>query len=135
VVFGPEATGLRNDELALCPVQVAIPTDPAQPSLNLAQAVLIVAYEVWLSAPSPATAPEEPRATTGALEEALGALRAALLAIGYLNADNPDAVLSELRGLLARAGPTPREVTLLRGLARQIQWAGGRVAQGGEGGG
>ena len=50
VVFGPEAGGLRNDELALCHVRVHIPTDPAHPSLNLAQAVLLVAYEIRLAA-------------------------------------------------------------------------------------
>jgi len=49
LVFGPEASGLRNDELALCHVHVHIPSDAAQPSLNLAQAVLVLAYEIRLS--------------------------------------------------------------------------------------
>jgi TrmH family RNA methyltransferase len=124
VVFGPEASGLGNDELALCHARVHIPADSLHPSLNLAQAVLIVAYELRLGPAPPLPAADEPRATAGELEQALAELRAALLAIGYLNPDNPDAVLAELRRLLARAGPTAREVTLLRGLARQVRWAG-----------
>jgi TrmH family RNA methyltransferase len=140
LVFGPEASGLSDDELARCHVRVHVPTDPAHPSLNLAQAVLLVAYELRLAAltaPGPATAPGTggpPRASAGELEAALDDLRRALLAIGYLNPDRPDAVLSEWRALLARAGPTAREVSLLRGLARQVAWAGGRIArvQGGD---
>jgi tRNA/rRNA methyltransferase len=130
VVFGPESSGLTREELELCPVKVRIPTDAAHPSLNLAQAVLLVAYEMRLASATPGGAARAPRATAGELEAALDDLRSALLAIGYLNPANPEAVLSELRALLARAGPTPREVALLRGLARQIAWAGRRIADG-----
>jgi TrmH family RNA methyltransferase len=128
LVFGPEASGLGNDELAACHARVHIPADPAHPSLNLAQAVLILAYELRLALAVPAAAPAAPRATAGALEEALDELREGLLGIGYLSRENPDTILSELRRLLARAAPTAREVTLLRGLARQVRWAAGRVA-------
>ena len=130
VVFGPESSGLTREELELCPVRVHIPTDPVHPSLNLAQAVLIVAYEMRLASGAPGASAPAPRATAGELEPALVDLRAALLAIGYLNPTNPGAVMAELRVLLARAGPTPREVVLLRGLARQIAWAGRRIAPG-----
>jgi TrmH family RNA methyltransferase len=124
VVFGPEASGLTTDEISLCHERVRIPTAPEHPSLNLAQAVLLIAYEISL-AWEPSVAPAvEARATSGELEASLDDLRSALLAIGFLNPDKPDAVLSELRRLIARSGPSPREVTLLRGLARQIGWAG-----------
>jgi tRNA (cytidine32/uridine32-2'-O)-methyltransferase len=132
LVFGPEASGLRNDELALCHAHVHIPSDPAHPSLNLAQAVLILAYEIRLSALSRAPPPGpggRERATSADIEAALDDLERALLAIGYLNPDNPGKILAELRGLLARAGPTPRETSLLRGMARQILWAAGGVAR------
>jgi TrmH family RNA methyltransferase len=135
LVFGPEATGLTNHELALCHLRVHVPTDPAHPSLNLAQAVLVVAYELrmaWLDA-RPAPADASLRATAGEVGEALRQLRDGLLGIGYLNSDNPEAVLAELRGIVVRARPSPREVALLRGLARQIAWAAGRIARrGGE---
>lgn len=133
VVFGPEAEGLRNDELALCHVRVHIPADPTQPSLNLAQAVLLVAYELRLAG-SGGEAPAEHApaggAQAGEVEAALDDWREALLAIGYLNPDNPDAILAEARRLLGRAGVTTREVTVLRGMARQILWAARRVAPG-----
>jgi tRNA/rRNA methyltransferase len=66
------------------------------------------------------------------VEQALAELREGLLAIGYLHPQNPDAVLAELRQLLVRARPTMREVTLLRGLARQVRWAGAAIARGSE---
>jgi TrmH family RNA methyltransferase len=125
VVFGPEASGLRHDELSRCHRLVHIPTHTAHSSLNLAQAVLIVAYELFLAAPPP-PAPDEPRAAAGELEMLLDDLRTALLAIGFLNPQNPEAVLTEFRRMWARGGLTPRELTLLRGLARQIRWAGSR---------
>lgn len=129
LVFGPEATGLTNDELMLCHARVHIPTAPAHSSLNLAQAVLILGYEILLtkSATKSLTAP--PRVAAGEIEAALDDLRAGLLGIGYLNPANPEAVLAEFRALLARAAVTPREVALLRGLARQIAWAAQRIAR------
>ncbi len=129
LIFGPEATGLTREELALCHRRVHIPTDRAQPSLNLAQAVLLMAYEIRLSATGPDGEGGAARASAGEQERALDELRDALLGIGYLNPDNPEGILAEIRVLLARAGPTPREVSLLRGLARQIGWAG-RIARG-----
>ena len=63
LVFGPEAAGLTNEELALCHLAVRIPSDARQPSLNLAQAVLVVAYELSLAArppDAPASLPRRP---------------------------------------------------------------------------
>ena len=135
LVFGPEASGLTAEELSWCHAHVRIAADPEQPSLNLAQAVLILAYEIRLSHGGGSEAPVPPRAATGELEAALRELEEGLVGIGYLNRDNPGAILAELRALLARAGPTPREAGLLRGLARQICWAAGRIAGRGEPGG
>jgi tRNA/rRNA methyltransferase len=127
LVFGPEATGLRRDELLLCHLRVHIPTDPEHSSLNLAQAVLVLAYEIRQAARPPEIL-ASPRATAGELEAAMQDLRRALLEAGFLNPESPEAVLGELRAFFARAAPTPREVTLLRGLARQVGWAG-RIAR------
>jgi TrmH family RNA methyltransferase len=126
VVFGPESTGLRQDELALCHRLVHIPTDVAHSSLNLAQAVLIVAYELRLAAAPPAERAEEPRVNAGEMEVVLEDLRAGFLDIGFLNPQNPEAILTEFRRMLGRAGLTSREATLLRGLARQMRWAARR---------
>jgi TrmH family RNA methyltransferase len=129
LVFGPESSGLRNDELDLCHLIVHVPTDPAQPSLNLAQAVLLVVYEIRLSAGSVEPTPCAPLASQAQVEAALRELREGLVGIGYLNPQNPDAILTELRRMLARARPSPREVDLLRGLARQARWAAQTIAR------
>jgi TrmH family RNA methyltransferase len=132
VVFDPEATGLSLAERQLCHVLVRIPSDPAQPSLNLAQAVLLIAYELRLAFLAGGALPareDEPRAAAGDVEQAISELREGLVEIGYLDPQNPDRILAELRGLVARARPTPREVVLLRGLAKQVLWAG-RIARG-----
>jgi TrmH family RNA methyltransferase len=137
LVFGPEATGLSAAERDLCHRLVRIPADPSQPSLNLAQAVLLVAYELrlgWLGGAEGEAAGEAPRASAGDVEQAVSELREALVAVGYLDPQNPDRILAELRGLVTRARPTPREVLLLRGLAHQVAWAG-RVAHGRAGAG
>jgi len=127
LVFGPEATGLTNEELALCHARVHIPTSSAHSSLNLAQAVLIVGYEIFLAKSATKVLTSPPRAAAGEIEDALDDLREGLIGIGYLNTANPEAILAEFRALLARAGPTSREIALLRGLARQIAWAAQRI--------
>lgn len=132
LVFGPEASGLTLAEQRLCHALVRIPSAPAQPSLNLAQAVLVLAYELFLvSDAKPERAGADARgdmAPVADQEAVLADLCAAWLSIGYLNPDNPEALMGEFRRLLARAVPTPRELRLLRGLARQTAWAG-RVAR------
>src|SRR3972149_3800397 len=91
VVFGPESSGLRSDELDLCHARVHIPADAAHTSLNLAQAVLLVAYEIRLAV-RPQVAPLPGRvATAGEIAAVLEALKKGLLAIGYLNPANPGA--------------------------------------------
>ena len=134
LVFGPEASGLTGAEMALCHALVHVPTAPEQPSLNLAQAVLLLAYELRLaslqsSGAGREDAPAEEIATAGELETAVSEARAALLDVGYLDPANPERILTELRRLLARAAPTRRELTLVRGVARQVGWAG-RIARG-----
>lgn len=130
LVFGPEASGLSQEEIGLGQVAVRIPTAPEHPSLNLAQAVLIVAYELFVARGEEVACAPEPPATAGDLEAALTDLREALVGIGYLNPANPSAILAELRALGVRARPTAREASLLRGMARQIGWAAGQIARG-----
>lgn len=129
LVFGPEAHGLSNEELGRCHIRVRIPSHESQPSLNLAQAVLIVAYEIFVAAGEPIPAPAEPAATAGELERALEALQRALLGVGYLNPSSPQGIVAEVRSLLSRASPTSREVALLLGIARQVSWAASEIAR------
>lgn len=128
LVFGPESKGLSERELLVCQRRVRIPTDPRQPSLNLAQAVMVTAYEVFtVGAALPAAPPE--RATAADVTSALEALREAMLAIGFLPADNPEARFVEWRELFGRAGLSPREVSLIRALARRLQGVRPRLSK------
>ncbi|MBV8136737.1 MAG: RNA methyltransferase [Deltaproteobacteria bacterium] len=129
IVFGPEDHGLTNDELKACQRLVTIPTADDYRSLNLAQAVMLVAYELRMAAiagPSnPTLAP--PRAAAGEVEAMLERMAEALVGIGFLPADNPDHIMFALREIFGRSGLTPRELDILNGIARQIKWtaAGG----------
>jgi len=128
LVFGREDHGLTNKELSCCRVRVRVPTVGEQPSLNLAQAVVVLAYELALAS-RPADAPlAEPRpAREGDIERLFAAARELGLKAGFLNAQAPDHVLLELRDLLARARPTSREIELLQGLVAQLRWATGHA--------
>jgi tRNA/rRNA methyltransferase len=123
-VFGGERFGLRNEDVYRCHACLSIPTDPRYGSLNLAQAVQIVAYE-WRSALGGfAVAPRTPEAHRADVSEVLGALehwRAALIDIGYLDAAAPKKLMPRLQQLLHRARLTREEVHILRGIARAIR--------------
>ncbi len=120
LVFGPEASGLTADELARCAWIVQVPCAPRQPTLNLAQAVLIVAYELHLARhPRLASAPVDPRAPAGEVDALFDQLRPVLAATGFARDDTFEGVLRDLRRLAARAGLTAREVAILRGICRR----------------
>ena len=119
VVFGNESSGLSLAERALCQRQVRIPASPRQPSLNLAQAAMVTAYEIFLAGEAPR--PDLPRrALLGECEAALAQMRDAMAEIGFLPAEKPEVRFSEWRELFGRAGLTDREARLLRALARRI---------------
>jgi tRNA/rRNA methyltransferase len=124
LVFGPEPSGLSNAEVTRCQHLIHIPTDPAYPALNLAQAVAICAYEwrrAWLGRAGGGAAPPAP-APFADQERMFGQLRSALEQIHFLYDERAGAVMHALRQLVGRAGPTAAEVELLFGLARQISW-------------
>jgi tRNA/rRNA methyltransferase len=121
LVFGPEDHGLSNEELKLCNELMTIPADSAYPSLNLAQAVLVCAYELFL-ARHPARATGPTLATSERLERMYAQLRRALLRIGFLHGANPDHIMFTLRRVFGRARLDAREVAIWLGIARQIEW-------------
>jgi tRNA/rRNA methyltransferase len=123
LVFGPEADGLVSAEVTRCHYLIHIPTDPAHPALNLAQAVAICLYELrraWLRR-QPAEMAIAP-APFADQERMFAQLREALEAIHFLYGAKADALMHALRHLIGRAGPTPMEVDVLLGLARQLRW-------------
>jgi tRNA/rRNA methyltransferase len=123
VIFGPEDTGLVNRDLKFCQRLVTIPTAPEYPSLNLAQAVMLVAYELMMAAGAAREMPvAEPYASAAAVDAMLERLSEALVAIGFLPAENPEHIMFALRAILGRAGIGVRELDILSGIARQIRW-------------
>jgi tRNA/rRNA methyltransferase len=123
IVFGPEDFGLTNQELKLCQRLVTIPTAPAYPSLNLAQAVIVVAYELMLAAGAGRQTGEpmefSPVAEVNAMFERMAQ---ALIAIGFLPEDNPDHIMFALRAIFGRSGLRPRELDILSGIAKHVGW-------------
>ena len=125
LVFGPEDHGLGLDELQQCHHVVTIPTSDAYGSINLAQAVLVCAYELWTASVPP---PEERTlATHERLELLYEKLTAGLEAVSFLHGEEAPATMRRVRRLLGRAALDDDEVQLLLGVARQMSWAGGRA--------
>jgi TrmH family RNA methyltransferase len=121
-VFGNEASGLTNEELLACQRHVRIPTDPDWSSLNLAQAVQVVAYELRMAATAGAL-PEgrpEPLATVADLEGLYAHLEQASIASGFLDPANPGRLRDRWRRLFARARLEREEVNIIRGLLRSL---------------
>jgi tRNA/rRNA methyltransferase len=120
-VFGGERFGLANEDVYRCHVCLSIPTAPDYGSLNLAQAVQLIAYEWRLALGgfsveprAAAPVPADARAIQGLLEH----WREVLVEIGYLDPAAPKKLLPRLNQLLNRAQPTAEEVHILRGIAR-----------------
>jgi tRNA/rRNA methyltransferase len=122
VVLGEERRGLSDSELTLCSAVCTIPTGAAYDSMNLAQAAAVLAYEIALGrgAGLGSLAATEP-ARHETIEAFWGRMKALLGSAGYLNPQNPDAILAEWRRLLARAEPTQREAELLAAAVRSLE--------------
>jgi tRNA/rRNA methyltransferase len=123
LVFGPETTGLTNDEIALCGRCATIPSHPAQPSFNLSHAVAIAAYEV-LRASRRGEGDARARATHDQKERLLELLRAGLLAIEALPRTNTEGYFADWRALVQRSDLTAKELKLLEHAARKMRQAG-----------
>ena len=125
LAFGRESSGLTNDELDRCHYVVQIPADPAHSSLNLAAAVLIIAYELrmhaHLAAGAPPAASGEKPATAEEMADFFAHLEQTLLATGFLNPANPRHLMRRLRRLFNKAQPDQREINILRGVLSSVQ--------------
>jgi tRNA/rRNA methyltransferase len=127
-VFGPERTGLANEDVWRCHACISIPTHPDYGSLNLAQAVQLVAYD-WRQALGGYAV--VPRTTDALLADAAAVQRLldhwqqVLVQIGFLDPAAPKKLMPRLQQLAYRAGLTQEEVHILRGIARAAGKRGG----------
>lgn len=118
LVFGPETTGLSDEEMAVCGRRVFIPAHAARPSLNLSHAVMIAAYEVFRAGSRPRAAAR--RATHAEKDAMLSRLREGLEAVRALPSVRPDSAFAEWRRMFQRADLTPKEVRLVEHMARRM---------------
>lgn len=121
ILFGPEDRGLSNEDLRFCHDLVNIPTAEFS-SLNLAQAVMVVCYELF-NASAPQKTKHTPRlANRFELDNMYDHLKDVLVRISFLNPTNPDYWLNNLRGFFSRVQLRAKDVSIVRGICRQIDW-------------
>jgi len=122
-VFGPEDTGLTSRELSLCHGIVSIPADERYPSLNLAQAVMVLAYDLRMAAgcSSPVRSFGEP--TREEKEQMLTQVMSVLDRSGFFLWNPREKVILHMREILERGVRTSQDARIIRGVFRRIAWA------------
>jgi tRNA/rRNA methyltransferase len=125
IVFGNERFGLPNEVVERCNVLINIPANPDYSSLNLAQAVQVLAYECRMAVagdllPDPGIGFRGVSADVAQVDGMYAHLEQALVAIGFLDPANPKKLMPRIKRMFARSGLETEEVNILRGIARQI---------------
>jgi TrmH family RNA methyltransferase len=123
VVFGPEKSGLTNEDLDRCNTLLTIPTEAGFSSLNLAMAVQVVTYELCVAGMTeaePPAEPESPPATGTERENFYEHLEEVLTRSGFLDPENPRLLMRRLRRLFIKAELDQNEVNILRGLLASL---------------
>ena len=130
ILFGPEDRGLTNEDIRACDILVNIPTAEFS-SLNLAQAVMVMCYELFgFSRDKPGTF--APRlANRHELDAMYEQLKDVMIRISFINPDNPDYFMNNLRHFGSRMQLRAKEVSIIRGICRQIDWYGRKCFQDG----
>ena len=126
LVFGNERFGLSNEQVERCKVLLHVPTNPDYSSLNLAQAVQIMAYECRMATVSSTQMPsgigfQGELAKAEQIEGLFMHLEQALIDIDFLDPTHPKKLMSRLRRLFSRSALETEEVNILRGIAQHIQ--------------
>jgi tRNA/rRNA methyltransferase len=123
ILFGPEDRGLTNEDIWNCHVLVNIPTSEFS-SLNLAQAVMVVCYELFKTSIEKSSGFIPRLAAHHELEGMYEQLKEILVRINFLNPENPEYWLNNIRQFFSRLPLRAKEVNLVRGICRQINWYG-----------
>jgi len=128
VLFGRERTGLTNDELGACQRLVHIPANPDYPALNVAAAVQLMAYEIYVAAlehqpdlaPAQTQDPDQQLASGAHLEGLHRQIEAMVEYSGYSARQPREVLIRRLRHFINRARPSIEEVNLLRGVIKRL---------------
>ena len=123
IIFGPEDKGLSNEDIRLCHILVNIPTAEFS-SLNLAQAVMIICFEIFTVGRKENEEFAPRLANRHELDGMYDQLKDILVTISYINHENPDYWMNKLRYFFTRMQLRAREVSIIRGIRRQINWYG-----------
>lgn len=128
LVFGREDKGLLTEEVDRCDRVITIPTNPKHSSLNLAQAVLLVVYELWMTEqgmqhplPTPRKIKQAPPATTAELNAMFGDIEIALERIEFFKKRNPAVIMRTVRAAARRSALNQREAKLFRAMAIEVR--------------
>jgi len=124
LVFGAERTGLTNDELRLCNLLVTIPTHPGYASLNVAMAVQLLAYEIWLAQRDGAPPQPErdvPLATNDEMVRLYEHIERVLQEIDFQDRTGGGHLMARIRRLFNRAQLDQNEMNILRGILTAVQ--------------
>ncbi len=120
IVFGPESSGLSNEELTLCHKTITIPTAGPLQSYNLSHAVAIVLFQMMVADLPGDIKPAQDIADFDATEGMFGHIEEVLAEVGFLWKDNPDHMMRLVRSFINRARPNTAEATALRGICRRL---------------
>jgi tRNA/rRNA methyltransferase len=122
LVFGPENTGLSNEELTLCHQIVTLPAAGELESYNLSHAVILVLFQIMTAVHTQPEDTVEDPAGFETREGMYGHIQEVLTETGFLWEDNPDHMMRAVRGFLNERSPTDQEVKTIRGICRRLLW-------------
>ncbi len=121
LIFGPEDRGLTNDELKFCHSLVTIPTSDQMTSLNLSHAVMVCCYELFTACQESVQRFTPRLATSRELEAMYDHLKEMFITIEFINHENPDYWMMNVRRLLSRFHLYSKEVKIIRGICRHME--------------
>lgn len=127
LVFGREDSGLNNEELQMCHYHLQLPANPGYSSLNLAAAVMVICYEIFVAAEQGDDVEsdddywDQPRATTEQVEHFYAHLERVMVAIDFHDPENPRQLMQRLRRLFGRTRLDEMELNVLRGILTNIE--------------
>ncbi|MGN0890640.1 MAG: RNA methyltransferase [Candidatus Spyradenecus sp.] len=134
IVFGREDQGLHNDEIAQCTHLIRIPVDEHYQSLNLSQALLIVAYELYTATGTYVSPVEEAvsLASQATKEALMRKWRQAMLDVGFMDEQKAEHMMQGFQRIFSRGVKTDPDARIMLGVAHQTSWAGKHATGGGE---
>ncbi len=126
ILFGPEDRGLSNADIRCCHTIATIPTARFS-SLNLAHAVMILCYEIFMASCDEIPEPLPRMANKFELEGMYEHMKEVLTKIGFIDPQNPEHWMLNIRRFLSRFPLRAREVRIIRGICRQVDWYTGQM--------